>query len=1086
MKKIEYRVQSGDSLASIARRHNIPEDVLSGLNGISDLNSIRPGQVLQILQEEQSTRLALTQTRTDRVLANDTLSKVAQRNKVTVEALAKANGISDLNQKPVFGLKLKIPPVSGAGTAKERQATEGDEGKLAPLQKKTGEQAEEARFEKVSALGQQGRPVGDTRLLVASSSPFIVANLFAGGGGGQPTPPEQTVRYPIKVPQGMKTEEELDQYAEVLIFGRVVGIRWKKMGWNVPAFAQQGKIVHYLYNSSDVERFGGREVSKVVRPSAQNSAYEGAQGSKKRALNKEINRRYWAGTGLPQGQSIKKGEQGKEDMWNFYRDEVMKDHQRLKDLPPKLKALMGGEAGFDPVDYERLLRIAEKLEQFSPEDLALFKAVAVLTTHDLDLFERSVDLFLARKKALQQAQQAQGTTPETMQAAVDESWDGVDLSKIGKMSRVDQYLLAQRQACKTVVAQLEYMGRHPGETVVDFAKTAALMNTSETFSAIGEDLAEAADGDANSWARWAAGFGAGAKLSGWLLAVAGVLFVLSWLTGVGELATLFALMGHLLIASMALSFVESELRMVAASQAKTPAEFKGQVNKGANSRLGWVLMGAMLGFAKGVHCLAKTYFPQAVKNVQTSLARLRERVRIVGKLADKKAEIVAEMKRHRGRLEQEGKVAKDAATAQADVIEAMTLDEFIAKLESGALWPEAKPHEGQKLDWKQIAETPKGRESIEVLRQRFVNDLRSEVLNEIDALVKEQTDAIDVTLDEVAKATTPEELSNTLAEHESFLRDEEVAARAKVREQRVLQRAAEAEDALGFKDSPPPELRTLAERLRRAITETEPGAIKAERMEVIQELRNPHGARRPPTYEGYVFDKILAENQAAFARSRAALHSINPDVIVGMERGGSFLTEVLTHGDPVLAAKVRKMQVHKAPEGQPGSQGKFNNAKMKAEFQALITGKVQEIVVYDAYMGGTTARSLIKHVFTPLLENNPGVTFHLYWLRETFGFRGIEVVGMKKVSPRIKTTVEEVTLVLGDDMDVVMNPGSQAPIRIFNSEGKVTEVVPPKPGQTTRQLTIEILNRPSSPAKPPGGNGLPVVPAPPNPRRKDN
>ncbi|MDC0711582.1 hypothetical protein POL68_24140 [Stigmatella sp. ncwal1] len=276
---------------------------------------------------------------------------------------------------------------------------------------------------------------------------------------------------------------------------------------------------------------------------------------------------------------------------------------------------------------------------------------------------------------------------------------------------------------------------------------------------------------------------------------------------------------------------------------------------------------------------------------------------------------------------------------------------------------------------------------------------------------------------------------------------------------------------------PPPELRTL----RLPAMETDPLKIRAKRLEVIYEFRNVHGAKRPPTYEGYVFDKVLAENQAALARSRVALHSMNPDVIVGMERGGSFLTEALTQGEPILAAKVRKMRVHRAPEGQPSKKGKYDGPKMQAEFQALINGGAKEIVVYDAYMGGTTARSLIKQVFTPLAEKNPGVTFHMYWLRETFGFRGAEVVGLEKA--HILNTVEEVSLVLGDDLDVVMSPNGQASIRLFNSEGKVTEVVTPKPGQTTRQVLIELLNRPSSPTQPlGGGSGVPVVPAHPDMR----
>jgi hypothetical protein len=113
------------------------------------------------------------------------------------------------------------------------------------------------------------------------------------------------------------------------------------------------------------------------------------------------------------------------------------------------------------------------------------------------------------------------------------------------------------------------MMTHPGETAVDFAKTMTLMNTGETFRGIGQDMAEAASGEADAWARWAGGVGAGAKLSGWLLAVGGVLYVLSWLTGIGELATIAAFMGAMLASTIVLSGVEYELRIQAAAEAQS-------------------------------------------------------------------------------------------------------------------------------------------------------------------------------------------------------------------------------------------------------------------------------------------------------------------------------------------------------------------------------------------------------------------------------------------------------------------------------------------------------------------------------------
>jgi LysM repeat protein len=46
MQTVEYRVKSGDTLSGIARQHQVSVDALSRLNGLSDLHHIQPGQVL--------------------------------------------------------------------------------------------------------------------------------------------------------------------------------------------------------------------------------------------------------------------------------------------------------------------------------------------------------------------------------------------------------------------------------------------------------------------------------------------------------------------------------------------------------------------------------------------------------------------------------------------------------------------------------------------------------------------------------------------------------------------------------------------------------------------------------------------------------------------------------------------------------------------------------------------------------------------------------------------------------------------------------------------------------------------------------
>ncbi|MFT3773952.1 MAG: hypothetical protein QM820_51950 [Minicystis sp.] len=808
----------------------------------------------------------------------------------------------------------------------------------------------------------------------AGASPSIVLAQYrppqAGSGGTTPAQPTQYVEYRIKVPRNIKTERELDRYAEALIFGRVMNLDWEQKGWDVAAMAREGKTVAYRYRASTVNKYGARPPSEVTRPAPHNAAYDGATGQKKGALNQEIDRRYWEGTGTKPGEKIKPGEQDKADMWNMYRDQVMKDHDALAKLPPEIRAFFGTDPSARPPAYAQLRRIVDKLKGLTPDELALYKMLAPQKSDDLDLFERALNLFIARKDELKAAQKAPATQKaDTMEAAVSAAWSPSDTAGIDKLSEADRYALARRKTTEVMNAQLKYMAAHPGEVAVDFAKTATLMNSGETFKGIGKDIAEAADGNANSWARWAGGVGAGAKLAGWMLAVAGVVYALSWLTGIGELATIAAFMGYMLGAAIVLSTAESELRIKAASQAKTEAEFKTQVEKAAAARLNVVMMVAMLALALAIRFLAKTAFPQTVRNLSRSISRFRETIRIAGKIADKKAAIAAELRSGRAELLKAGESAKQSSVAQAEAIEAMSLDDFVAKLESGELAPEAKLGPDQKIPWSELAKTPEGRSAIDAYRQRLTNALRSEIPKEIDALVKEQTDAVDRTLADIEKATIPEEVADALDKHQSFLKDSEVAARAKAREQRAAERAAE--EALAAKDPPPVDLRLVAETLRTGILETEPAKMRARRLEIIAELRNVHGGKAPK-YEGYVLDEILRENQLALAKSRATLLASNPDVIVGMERGGAFLTEALAKGDPVLGAKVRKMLVDLAQTAKDQKAGKFDAQKMQAKFQKLIDGGAKKIAIFDAYMGGRTGRAMVDQNLEAARAEEPG------------------------------------------------------------------------------------------------------------------
>jgi hypothetical protein len=249
-----------------------------------------------------------------------------------------------------------------------------------------------------------------------------------------------------------------------------------------------------------------------------------------------------------------------------------------------------------------------------------------------------------------------------------------------------------------------------------------------------------------------------------------------------------------------------------------------------------------------------------------------------------------------------------------------------------------------------------------------------------------------------------------------------------------------------------------------------PGSTNAERGEVINQLRTPTGKERGEL-EGFALDSVVAENQKAVADLTAQLTADNPDVIVGMVRGGAFLADVIKAASPDLAPKVRTMDVHRNPDPKQ-KKGKFEDVAMQAEFRKLIEGGAKRIAIVDYYMGGTTARSLRDQVFLPLAKDHPDVTFETHWVRELMGFEKTAGGGVT-VQPRsgqtkpgqpggaqvTSTDTRRVRMALGDDMEVAFDPVSTEPITIFDRQGRIVRVLYPKPGQTTRDVLIELISQ---------------------------
>jgi len=254
----------------------------------------------------------------------------------------------------------------------------------------------------------------------------------------------------------------------------------------------------------------------------------------------------------------------------------------------------------------------------------------------------------------------------------------------------------------------------------------------------------------------------------------------------------------------------------------------------------------------------------------------------------------------------------------------------------------------------------------------------------------------------------------------------------------------------------PAELQTRLAQLAEIINQSR--VSDADRQNVINTLRTPRERARGEL-EGFVLDTALAENQRAIAEMVAELTANPPDAIIGIERGGAFLVDVLARASAVLAGRIHRIPMHRAPEGSTGS--KFDVPAMQAAIQAIIDTGARRIVIVDAYMGGRTAGELRDLVLNRMVGGgrNSGVTFEMHWIREMMGFAGSPGRGLS-TRGAVRSRSHEVRMAIGDDMEIVFTPDSREPITIFAADGSVQRTIYPPDGQTTRDVLIDLLSRP--------------------------
>ena len=227
----------------------------------------------------------------------------------------------------------------------------------------------------------------------------------------------QSVSYRIKIPPGISSKEEFRRYAETVIFGRVLNKPWQATPGAAEMYADiarhAGTVVTFQVDASELALFGRADDPAVkAQQQAADAAYRALPAAERQAVNEEIDRRYYATEKIAPGTKIAKGETGKAAIWNSLRQQVMADRRKLDTLPPEVRGFLfddNAATTLQPRDFEQVLRIASKVSELSPAELAEYKSRAAGQASGWTGFEASLDRFIAERREREATAQQRGT-----------------------------------------------------------------------------------------------------------------------------------------------------------------------------------------------------------------------------------------------------------------------------------------------------------------------------------------------------------------------------------------------------------------------------------------------------------------------------------------------------------------------------------------------------------------------------------------------------------------------------------------------------------------------------------------------------
>ncbi|MCW3103869.1 MAG: hypothetical protein JWO09_2309 [Bacteroidetes bacterium] len=531
--------------------------------------------------------------------------------------------------------------------------------------------------------------------------------------------------------------------------------------------------------------------------------YNELSAEDKKKVTDETNKRYYkrAGTTAP----IKEGDEPHTQLWNDIRDEVLAERDKLGNVSDRLRPLVGDLSKVPADKKEQYFRIITKLESLSDEDIQVLSAVkSKLPAANLDAMEKFLDLYIAnietKRKQIAEAMQKQQapTADQTKQAdkpldkQVSEYWQSQDTSGWDTMSVPQREDLARKQMNDIAQIEMKYMAEHPVQTANEMAKGMTLMNANEVAEGAANDMKEMQDGDANAWARFAAGAGYGSKMSGWVAAIAVVCIVISMATGVGEIAALVSLAVYAMATSIVLSTAESQLRIKAAGQQNTAEGAQQQINKGASALTNAIVSMAMLIFMEGARVTIKA-MPEFIKSAKNMTASFREKLAALidsDKLTEEMSKpLFSDLELRRASLLEMAANAKAELAAMAQLLEGLTAEDFVAKLEAGdkPLMDLTGITQDKVAVYRQLLGSTEGKNAIGSMIKSLHDGLVTEGPGIVDQTIKPFIDDIDAYKSNITAAQTAGEARSATTKYEASLGDENLNKRVQGQQEQAMQ-----------------------------------------------------------------------------------------------------------------------------------------------------------------------------------------------------------------------------------------------------------------------------------------------------------